>query len=70
MKTTILAVGAVIAALLIPVDDQTSTGPDVPGPSVSSLRGDDNGDGRIDEDESGWDCATMGNLRCGPVAVK
>ncbi|MFJ8301312.1 hypothetical protein ACIQ9R_36175 [Streptomyces sp. NPDC094447] len=29
--------------------------------------GDDNGDGRIDEDESGWDCTTMGNRRCGPA---
>jgi hypothetical protein len=28
--------------------------------------GDDNGDGRIDEDESGWDCETMGNRVCGP----
>jgi hypothetical protein len=31
--------------------------------------GDDNADGRIDEDESGWDCATMGNRICGPGAV-
>lgn len=29
--------------------------------------GDDNGDGVIDEDESGWDCATMGNRICGPA---
>ncbi|QFG13318.1 hypothetical protein SEA_GILGAMESH_126 [Streptomyces phage Gilgamesh] len=28
--------------------------------------GDDNGDGIVDEDESGWDCATMGNRVCGP----
>jgi hypothetical protein len=27
--------------------------------------GDDNADGRIDEDESGWDCWTMGNRHCG-----
>ncbi|MGW0033037.1 hypothetical protein ACWDXD_24875 [Streptomyces sp. NPDC003314] len=27
--------------------------------------GDDNGDGRVDEDESGWDCAAMGNRLCG-----
>lgn len=26
--------------------------------------GDDNGDGVIDEDESGWDCSTMGNGMC------
>lgn len=30
--------------------------------------GDDNGDGFIAEDESGWDCTSMGNRRCGPVA--
>ncbi len=29
--------------------------------------GDDNADGVIDEDESGWDCTTMGNLVCGPA---
>lgn len=27
--------------------------------------GDDNRDGRVDEDESGWDCRTMGNRQCG-----
>src|SRR4029077_14303069 len=31
--------------------------------------GDDNADGRIDEDESGFDCRTMGNWRCGVGAV-
>jgi hypothetical protein len=31
--------------------------------------GDDNADGRIDEDESGFDCRVMGNLRCGPGAL-
>lgn len=31
-----------------------------------SLPGDDNLDGIIDEDESGWNCATMGNKICGP----
>ncbi|MER6109296.1 hypothetical protein [Streptomyces hirsutus] len=29
--------------------------------------GDDNRDGIVDEDESGWDCATMGNRQCGPT---
>lgn len=32
-----------------------------PKSSEKALEGDDNGDGRIDEDESGWDCANMGN---------
>ncbi|MFF4188158.1 hypothetical protein ACFYZ9_33685 [Streptomyces sp. NPDC001691] len=34
------------------------------------LTGDDNGDGQIDEDESGWDCRTMGNHVCGPVPAE
>ncbi|MEU3281453.1 hypothetical protein [Streptomyces antibioticus] len=32
----------------------------------ADLMGDDNRDGYVDEDESGWDCATMGNRECGP----
>lgn len=32
--------------------------------------GDDNCDGHIVEDESGWDCATMGNMVCGPGVVR
>lgn len=32
---------------------------------VQTIPGDDNNDGVIDEDESGWDCATMGNHICG-----
>ena len=31
------------------------------------LAGDDNLDGIIDEDESGWNCETMGNGICGPA---
>ncbi|MEV8344487.1 hypothetical protein [Streptomyces niveus] len=31
----------------------------------ADLVGDDNRDGRVDEDESGWDCQTMGNRVCG-----
>ncbi|MFJ4908541.1 hypothetical protein ACIQCR_16820 [Streptomyces sp. NPDC093249] len=38
-------------------------------PSPSAGRGDDNGDGFVDEDESGWDCRTMGNRLCGPSGV-
>ncbi|MFJ4342640.1 hypothetical protein [Streptomyces sp. NPDC088915] len=33
----------------------------------ADLTGDDNRDGRIDEDESGWDCRSMGNRQCGPL---
>ena len=32
---------------------------------ASALPGDDNGDGAVLEDESGWDCNTMGNRICG-----
>jgi hypothetical protein len=32
---------------------------------LDALIGDDNGDGVIDEDESGWRCDSMGNLECG-----
>lgn len=32
------------------------------------LPGDDNSDGVIDEDESGWICEVMGNRICGPKA--
>ncbi|MFE6185552.1 hypothetical protein ACFQ6U_14105 [Streptomyces sp. NPDC056465] len=37
-----------------------------PTPAVTAtLPGDDNGDGRIEEDETGFDCHTMGNRLCG-----
>lgn len=31
-----------------------------------SIPGDDNNDGVVDEDESGWYCVDMGNRTCGP----
>ncbi|MFF0698389.1 hypothetical protein ACFYU4_37865 [Streptomyces tendae] len=34
--------------------------------NLSIAPGDDNRDGIVDEDESGWDCHTMGNRQCGP----
>jgi hypothetical protein len=34
----------------------------VPKPN---LVGDDNGDGVVEETETGWDCASMGNRTCG-----
>lgn len=39
--------------------------PDAPV-AVRLYLGDDNADGTIDEDESGWSCAIDGNGRCGP----
>ncbi|MER5301386.1 hypothetical protein ABT039_18190 [Streptomyces lasiicapitis] len=41
---------------------QTAT---VHGDGRTGPRGDENRDGRIDEDESGWDCRTTGNRVCG-----
>lgn len=41
-----------------------ASAPEVAGMDCG-LAGDDNGDGVILEDESGWDCTTMGNLICG-----
>ncbi|MER7497087.1 hypothetical protein ABT033_31380 [Streptomyces pharetrae] len=32
--------------------------------------GDDNRDGVVDEDESGWDCHRMGNRRCGSAPAR
>lgn len=43
-----------------PVTVETSAAPAI-------LAGDDNRDGIIDEDESGWNCETMGNGICGPA---
>lgn len=34
----------------------------------ADVLGDDNRDGIVEEDESGWDCRTMGNRACGPAA--
>lgn len=36
-----------------------------PQTSAMPMAGDDDGDGVIMEDESGWDCTTMGNRVCG-----
>jgi hypothetical protein len=36
-----------------------------PATTVTVTVGDSNGDDRIDEDEPGWDCRTMGNRVCG-----
>lgn len=39
-------------------------------PHQAPVVGDDNHDGMVMEDESGWSCATMGNLVCGAGAVE
>ncbi len=40
---------------------------DAPQRAVPGIPGDDNGDGVISEDESGWDCFAMGNRICGDL---
>lgn len=50
---TLIAAIAIVATLAGPVDQ------------YAWEVGDDNADGIITEDESGWDCRTMGNLICG-----
>ncbi|MET8717418.1 hypothetical protein ABZV52_30080 [Streptomyces sp. NPDC004735] len=68
---TVITVGFTAAilgavALVGIVADSVAPAPR-PAPSASTIApGDDNADGRIEEDESGWNCATMGNRQCGP----
>ena len=67
----LLVVAAVIAmspqnSPAAPADDTTTV---VVDDVYAREVGDDNADGVIMEDESGWDCATMGNMICGPGAV-
>ncbi|MEV8396685.1 hypothetical protein [Streptomyces niveus] len=54
--------GAVLTLTAVP-----DTAP-CPAPATTVTVGADNRDGRIGEDETGWDCATMGNRQCAPVA--
>ncbi|TDC92466.1 hypothetical protein E1161_13460 [Saccharopolyspora aridisoli] len=50
----VLLVGAALAER--PIGSQTTI---VPAPSAHHP-------GRIEEDDAGWDCKTMGNRQCGP----
>lgn len=61
-----------LPVIVAPVNPDTVPDSAPPKDVKSSDRqtdGDDNGDGRIDEDESGWDCRSMGNGICGPGAT-
>ncbi|MFI1012591.1 hypothetical protein [Streptomyces sp. NPDC020965] len=40
-----------------------------PAAGRADMRGDDDRDGRISEDEQGWNCRTMGNRICGVRVV-
>lgn len=52
LMAAVIAVGIVLATMIMS--------------NPGALIGDDNSDGLILEDESGWDCRTMGNRICGP----
>jgi len=54
-----------IGAQDAPTPTPTPASVSVSSPAPSCEAGDDNCDGRIDEDESGWDCKSMGNHTCG-----
>ncbi|MCX4677671.1 hypothetical protein OG413_20580 [Streptomyces sp. NBC_01433] len=61
--------GAGAAGTDRPAPTTTVTAYDIRTGGAAEPRGDDNRDGRIDEDESGWNCHTMGNEVCGPRSV-
>ncbi|OAT69432.1 hypothetical protein AWB85_20285 [Mycobacteroides immunogenum] len=65
--TTLSTLTVALGVYAVPTT-QGSTHAHAYAPSIHAtapIGGDDNGDGVIDEDESGWDCTTMGNRICG-----
>ncbi len=64
--TALLILALVLLAVFAMTAAVGSTGSAAPQSVTAPVSGDDNGDGRIDEDESGWDCTAMGNRVCGP----
>ncbi|ASR77198.1 hypothetical protein KIV66_gp91 [Mycobacterium phage MyraDee] len=70
LKTAVarlMVVGVALGAMAL-ADPEASADPSYDAYAFEV--GDDNGDGVIMEDESGWDCATMGNLICGPLDIE
>ncbi|MEU6632908.1 hypothetical protein ABZ905_32180 [Streptomyces parvus] len=57
---------ALLALALLATVNATARSADSPAPTIT-VTGDDNRDGTVDEDETGWDCRTMGNRLCGPA---
>lgn len=68
MNLVLLSIGAA-AAMSLPVAPVYEM-PVEHHHKAAIARGDDNADGVIDEDESGFNCASMGNGRCGHVSYK
>ena len=64
-----LAIAAITAGLCgIGIGYASAPANDAPADTTRvAIAGDDNSDGIIDEDESGWNCRTMGNRICGPA---
>jgi hypothetical protein len=63
----LITLATIVAALATWLQSPTNTFPviwDEPM-GIVTLVGDDNRDGYVDEDESGWICHTMGNRICG-----
>lgn len=76
MKTktavTLVAVNAVMGGSLVvgvaniaPAIEDVAVAAPCSADAYAREMGDDNCDGVIVEDESGWNCATMGNFICG-----
>jgi len=65
-----LAICLVVAAFAIMVNGGIGPQDDVGwNPVASVVVGDDNYDGLIDEDESGWRCWSMGNRHCSTLPL-
>ena len=73
--TIIIAVIVAVSSMMLAEPPTATAQPDteyVNEPGVPNFDlyawevGDDNADGVITEDEYGWNCATMGNMICGP----
>ncbi|MCD9903194.1 hypothetical protein LUR56_31075 [Streptomyces sp. MT29] len=63
-----VALGLALLGLAATIGDPADSTPTAPR-VVALSPGDDNRDGRIDEDESGWDCTAMGNRLCAADAA-
>ncbi|MFJ4988674.1 hypothetical protein ACIP9H_33355 [Streptomyces sp. NPDC088732] len=73
LAAPVILAATLVVALLGALATLTGSSPAAPAPAAgvsTVLPGDDNGDGRIEEDESGFKCATMGNGHCGTIRVR
>lgn len=61
-----IVVGAFVGASMLGSASNAMATPSHSDDQYAWEVGDDNADGVITEDESGWDCVSMGNRICGP----